>query len=132
MLRIILAVAVATFVWGTDQARADFSVCNKAHQTIFVALGAKKEDRWEAEGWWEIFPGDCALLVSGALPNRYYYVRGEGADGSTWDGDKYFCTMQTRFVLVDDKNCVAHNIDREGFIEVDTGDHRDFVHNLVP
>ena len=130
MLRVFLAVALAAFVWGPDQAKADFKVCNKANETIYVAIGMKKDDRWEAEGWWEIFQGDCAQLVKGPLKNRYYYIRGEASSGTYWGGDKYFCTMQSRFIMVDDENCMAHNIDREGFIEVDTGDYKDYVHNL--
>ena len=67
--------------------------------------GYSLDEHWEAEGWWEIKAGDCTQAISGPLQRQYYYIRGEGVGGTMWQGDYYFCTMQTRFRMNDNENC---------------------------
>lgn len=131
-MKFLFGAAVAAAVMISGAAEAGFRACNKSNETIYVAIGFKKNNQWEAEGWWEIKRGDCTQLVNGPLQNRYYYVRAEGTDGNIWGGDHYFCTMQTRFVMVDQENCVSSTVDREGFWQVDTGESRDHTHTFNP
>ena len=96
-----------------------------------IQLGLILEE-WIAEGWWEIAQGDCTEAITGPLQQRYYYIRAEGTNNSIWSGDYFFCTMQTRFLVVDSENCVSQVMDREGFWQIDTGDSTDHVHNFNP
>ncbi|MCP3972820.1 MAG: DUF1036 domain-containing protein [Rhodobacteraceae bacterium] len=124
--------AAAVALLSAAPAEADLRLCNEAYEELYAAYGYKENDLWVAEGWWQLTPGECATVVSGPLSSRYYYVRGEGVDGTVWGGDTYFCTMSNRFLLTDDPNCMSSTVDREGFDTIDTGEARDWTQNFTP
>ena len=129
----LLFAALAVFVLFTGgKAEAGMRLCNNSNETIYTAIGFQYQDDWFAEGWWEIFPGNCTYVIEGPLDGRYYYVRAEGANGSVWNGDFYFCTMETRFMIIDREDCAGPIIDREGFWQIDTGDSVEHTHNFNP
>lgn len=130
MKKLFWIAAAIGFSAGTAQ--AEFRVCNKAWETLYAAVGFQEYGQWVAEGWWELSPGECTVVIGGALTNRYYYVRGEGSDGTTWGGDFFFCTTPQRFKLADDANCAGGNMDREGFDQVDTGGSSSWTQNFTP
>jgi uncharacterized membrane protein len=113
-------------------AQAFFKVCNNSNETVYVAIGYEGNDGFYAEGWWEISRGNCANVLNGNLQLRYYYLRAEGARGTLWDGNYFFCTTEAAFTLRDSPNCVSATVDREGFFEVDTGQSVQWTQTLTP
>jgi uncharacterized membrane protein len=132
LTRLFSAALGAAVVLAAGSAEAGLRLCNNYNTTIYAAIGYNDQDQWIAEGWWEIFPGNCMDVINGPLNQRYYYARAEAPNGTFWGGDDYFCTMQTRFLVVDSENCVSAVMDREGFYEIDVGDSRDHIHNFNP
>jgi len=114
-------------------AKAALTFCNKADVMHTFAVAFKVEAGWQVEGWWNIEPGDCKVVVGGDLKNRYYYWRAK-AKGRDFTGeDFYFCTKTEAFTIVGEQgNCALRNLDSHEFSKLDTGKSaKDFTLNLV-
>ena len=126
----LLAVAVAALalVSTSRPASADFTVCSQYRETIYVAYGYDDGMDWVSEGWWEIGPGLCTVIYSGAIPERFLYLYGENADRSVaWSGTQPFCIEPNNgFIIYGNYECDVN------FIEIDTGNTGDWTHTLTP
>lgn len=118
------------FALIASPALADFNVCNESAYDASVAIGYKDGENWTSEGWWNIGPGDCASPVKGDLKQRYYYVRVTSDDVDYPTEDYAFCTTPKVFTIVGDENCTARGYDKAFFVEVDTGEARDYTFPL--
>ena len=102
-------------------AQAGLEICNQTSAVQGISIGYKDGETWVSEGWWNIDPGACAIVVGGNLKNRYYYYRAE-VNGGPFKGEGYmFCTTPEDYTIVGDNNCSGRGYDREAFSEVDTG-----------
>ncbi|MDJ0824787.1 MAG: DUF1036 domain-containing protein [Rhodobacter sp.] len=102
-------------------ALAGLEICNETDLQQSVAIGYKGDRDWTSEGWWNIDPGDCALVVDGDLKQRYYYYRAE-SDGREFQGQRYvFCTQTEVFTIVGDTDCEDRGFAAQEFREIDTG-----------
>lgn len=117
-----------------DPVYADLKLCNKTQSRIGVALGYKGELDWISEGWWEIDPDSCAVLLKGDLASRYYYIHAVDYDeGGEWSGNKYYmCTQDRAFSISGTENCTKRKFQRTGFMEIDTKNERDWTVKLTP
>lgn len=122
-----LAFVLAITVLAVRPAHADLTICNQYKETIFAAYGYNNGTDWVSQGWWQIDPGQCSALISGALTNRYYYVYADTDNGDYyWGGDYMFCIHKpNEFEIIGDTDC------HTGFFEIDTNGQTDITQTLT-
>jgi len=102
---------------GPASAYADFRMCNNTSNRVSVALAYTDGQNWTSEGWWNLKPSDCDVLLRGTLAAEFYYVYAMDERGGEIDGRQ---------------DCYVRGYDRTGFFEVDTGkDARDWTVQLT-
>jgi uncharacterized membrane protein len=117
---------------ATTPAAADFKLCNFAGGRVGISIGYKDGDRWTTEGWWNLGPKDCEIVIKGPLVSRFYYIYAFDYDrGGEWSGQNFMCTQAKQFTIRGTEDCLAHGFDRTGFFEVDTGEQRDWQVHLT-
>ncbi len=99
-----------------------WKVCNSSPEDIEIAIAYNLNDarQYIAKGWWKVRAcGGCQVVYNGNLPIKGAFLRGEGAQGSVWEGDNLFCTSQARFEIphanVDARTCRARGQDMKAF-----------------
>ncbi len=113
-------------------AEAGLEICNETDVLQSIAIGYKGDTDWTSEGWWNIEPGDCTLVVAGDLTKRYYYYFADSAAGTFRGQDYVFCLRDEEFAIVGDTECEARGYEDGDFREVDTGETAlDFTLTLV-
>ena len=122
---------IAPCLLGTTKAFSYFEICNDTDERISTAFASPSRGDWRSKGWWILDGGECAIVLSGRLGNRYYYVHGQGDDGGQWTGDHSFCTTQRAFEILGGRNCRARGYDRHSFFQVDTTDADNFTLTLT-
>lgn len=126
-----LGAAAAALVLGAPlPALAGLQICNGATVTASVAIGYSENDVWTSEGWWNLSPGECATVISGDLPQRFYYWRATSNAGPFADEGYVFCTQPRAFTIPGDSNCAARGYDESGFSQIDTGQALDFTYTI--
>ena len=129
----ILLLSAAFCLAFAPQAQAGLSVCNDIGARASVAIGYKADDgRWTSEGWWVVEPGECARVIGGDLPKRYYYWHATTSAGTFESANYMFCTSPREFTIQGDTNCNVRGYDRVGFNQLDVGDATDFTLHLAP
>lgn len=117
-----LSVIVCLAAGLAPAAQADLRICNDTREVQSVALGYKGATDWTSKGWWNIDPGDCAVVVSGDLTKRYYYYHAD-SESDDFRGQNYiFCTRDRRFEVVGDTDCGDRGLQETNFREIDTGE----------
>jgi len=115
-----LAGAIAAGL-GLAPAQADFRMCNNTSNRVSIALAYTDGQGWVSEGWWNLKPTDCDVLLRGALAAQFYYVYAMDERGGEWKGKAYMCTSDREFKIDGRQDCFVRGYDRTGFFEVDTG-----------
>ncbi|MEM1387951.1 MAG: DUF1036 domain-containing protein [Pseudomonadota bacterium] len=106
---------------GQDTDQLGLNICNQTNDVQSVTIGYESGDQYKSEGWWNIDPDDCALVLAGELQERYYYYRAE-VNAGPFEGEGFmFCTSPEIFEIFGDTNCEARGYDTESFTEIDTG-----------
>jgi uncharacterized membrane protein len=114
--------AVAGIGLWSNEASAEFRVCNATQTAVGVAIGYRAKEGWISEGWWQIPPTTCSTLIEGQLQSRYYYIYAEdAARGGRWSGDVKMCVADNEFKIVGVQDCYARGYQQFGFKEYDTG-----------
>ena len=125
----LLAIAVMLI---SDQALADFRLCNNTSGRVGVAVGYKENEGWSTEGWWNLPPRTCETLMRGPLVARYYYIYAVDYDrNGEWSGQAYMCSRDKEFTIRGTEDCLARGFDRTGFFEVDTGEQPSWTVQLT-
>ncbi len=123
--------AVACFVFITTLATpalADLKLCNMTSSRIGVAIGYKDQQGWVSEGWWNVGPQSCEVLLKGALIARFYYVHAVDYDrGGEWSGTDFMCSDDKAFTIRGVTDCEQRGYRRLGFFEVDTKEETDWT-----
>lgn len=126
-----LICAAAIVAGGALPAQADLRMCNQTGSKIGVTLGYRDLQGWVTEGWWDLKPKDCETLLKGALAARFYYVYAvDYTRGGEWSGRSLMCTRDSAFTIRGVEDCLARGYDRNGFIEVDTGEQKSWTIQL--
>ncbi len=124
----VSTLALFALLATTLAAHADLKLCNRTNSTIGVALGYKDDKGWASEGWWNVPPKQCKVLLQGDLIARYYYIFAIDYDkGGTWSGPATLCIQDKIFTIRGRTNCEARGYRTQGFYEVDTGEKIDFT-----
>jgi len=122
----LLALALAA-----GPANADLRLCNQTASKVGVTVGYRDPQGWVTEGWWDLKPKDCGTLLKGTLAARFYYVYAvDYTRGGEWSGRSMMCTRDTLFTIRGVEDCLARGLDRNGFIEVDTGEQKSWTIQL--
>ena len=58
-----------------DTAGLGLEICNATTEIQSVSIGYEGDNGFVSEGWWNIDPDDCALVLAGELQQQYYYYR---------------------------------------------------------
>ncbi len=116
--RAALAAIAAT---AAIPAHADFRLCNNSTRRISVSLAYTDGETWISEGWWNLKPAACEILVRGPLAAEYYYVYAMDEHGGEWKGKAFMCTRDREFRIIGREDCFVRGFDRTGFFEIDTG-----------
>ncbi|WP_183434164.1 DUF1036 domain-containing protein [Methylobacterium sp. R2-1] len=112
-------------------ALADLRLCNQTASKVGVTLGYRDAQGWVTEGWWELKPRNCETLLRGSLAAQFYYIYAvDYTRGGEWSGRAMMCTRDTTFTIRGVEDCLARGFDRNGFIEVDTGQQRNWTIQL--
>ncbi len=129
-----LPAALGAALWLSlpGAAQAGLEICNDTGALQSVAIGYKGDTDWTSEGWWNIAPQDCALVLAGDLTRRYYYYYAEAA-GITFESQNFqFCGNEEIFEITGDTDCESRGFDTLSMREIDTGETaRDFTLTLV-
>jgi len=121
-----LAVALA------GEAAADFKLCNRTASNVGIAIGYKDRTGWKTEGWWNLAPKACEVLLGGPLASRYYYVYAVDYDlGGEWRGKAFMCTQDHEFTIQGVADCDKRGYDLTGFFEIDTGNSETWTVQLT-
>jgi uncharacterized membrane protein len=127
----LLACSMA-MLFAVAPARADFRMCNNTSNRVSVALAYTDGQNWTSEGWWNLKPSDCDVLLRGTLAAEFYYVYAMDERGGEWKGKAFMCTSDREFKIDGRQDCYVRGYDRTGFFEVDTGkDARDWTVQLT-
>ena len=133
MTRCVFSVLAALVMFGFSdrQASADLKLCNNTPSRVGVALGYKDKNGWASEGWWNIDPKGCEVLLTGNLIARYYYIYAIDYDkGGSWGGKAFMCTRDKLFTIRGLDRCEERGYQKTGFFEVDTGEESDWTVSL--
>lgn len=119
-------------VFGVTDAKADLRMCNLTPGRIAVSIGYRDAQGWMTEGWWNINAKACETLTKGVLQSRYYYVYAVDYDrGGEWGGRTLMCTRNKEFSIRGIENCYARGFERNGFLEIDTGQQKGWTIQLT-
>lgn len=118
----------ACVVSAAFPALADLKICNMTGSRIGVAIGYKDKEGWVSEGWWNVGPQSCEVLLKGPLIARFYYVHAVDYDrGGEWSGKDIMCTDDKAFTIRGVTDCAKRGYKRTGFFEVDTKEEEDWT-----
>jgi uncharacterized membrane protein len=127
-----VAFCALALVLSASGAAADLRICNATASRIGVAIGYQDAKGWSTEGWWNVPPQTCEMLLKGAVPSRFIYVHAIDYDRSgEWAGKNFMCTSDKTFAIRDVKECQKRGYKRTGFFEVDTGDAKEWTIRLT-
>lgn len=127
----VVALALFALLAMSYPARADLRICNTTSGRVGLALGFLDGVNWVTEGWFNLKPNRCEILIRGRLSSRYFYIHAVDYDrGGDWSGTNILCTRDTEFSIRGNLDCYARGFDRSGFIEIDTGQQPDWTIEL--
>ncbi|MBS0241093.1 MAG: DUF1036 domain-containing protein [Proteobacteria bacterium] len=132
LARVAIACALLALCSVATPAAADLKLCNSTPGRIGVAVGYQDGLGWTTEGWWTIAGERCETLLKGKLTSRFYYIHAVDYDrGGEWAGQTQMCLDDKAFTIRGNTDCETRGHKREGFMEVDTNDARDWTIRLA-
>ena len=125
---LIALLGVVALLAVSAPAKADLRICNKSTSQVGVAIGFRASEDWQTEGWWNLPAASCETIIPGPLISRFYYLYAIDYDlGSEFTGSVIMCTDEKKFTIVGIQDCIARGYERNGFREIDTGDHQTWL-----
>ncbi|MFS2318523.1 DUF1036 domain-containing protein [Maricaulis sp. D1M11] len=90
-------------------ARSGLTVCNNSGGDVSVAIAQRREDIWEARGWWRLYIGQCARVSADHLgtDSMFVYAQRERDDAvlPLLGGEDVFCMAPARFLAEGRDEC---------------------------
>lgn len=115
---------------------------NQYTAPVSVAIMFKSPDTcsgegqgWEMMGWWNINPGDSALVYANDLEdlNRYWYYYAHASDGTGWAGNGEWARSVPQAVF---DQCFGFGVIGEAeevdFRQLDIGSYDNYTLSLTP
>ena len=155
----------ACMLFGAPKpAFAWLKICNRAYEKVTVAVatyqryGGNTDRRpgesklavvipagWRSRGWWNISPGDCAVVDGEKIRNRYAYIHLLGmldfldtlrSRGIYVNHSSTFCTDQARFGFMKNdgdssrRYCTSNKY--QSFARIDTKNYVNYTYTILP
>ncbi len=125
-------ISTGLLLTATNNAKADFRICNDTPSLVGAALGYREAGKWISEGWFQVPAESCTALIEGDLNSRFYYIYAEDADrGGQWRGDVFLCTSDREFKIEGVQDCFTRGHVKTGFFEIDTGNRESWMVRLT-
>ena len=122
---ILALVVILAFTFAApSSANADWKIKNNCMQTVYVAIAYYDGDTWVSEGWYQVNPRKTTTVLSGDLPQTYYYLYAVSYDGDhEWDGDYWFLVDEDDSFYYTNADRGTDRYQSKGFMQcVSTGD----------
>jgi len=99
--------AVAAFA---QPARADLQLCSRMSYVVEAAIAVEDKGAAATRGWFRIDPGQCRVVLQGALPGDTLYIHARalpvyGGSPLPQAGTTDFCVGENTFVMPATKSC---------------------------
>lgn len=65
---------VLGLAWPSGPARADYQLCNRTSYVLEAALAIETGGATATQGWFQIAPGDCSVILSGGWTGERYFL----------------------------------------------------------
>jgi uncharacterized membrane protein len=107
----------------STSAKADIHFCNRTPMPIVTAIDHPDDNgQWLTEGWWTIWPGDCASVVAGPIHSDYIYVHAHSpGDAYTWGDENFSVCVSDRAFAFSADDCGPGPKRTARFMKVPTG-----------
>jgi uncharacterized membrane protein len=126
----VLSVALGGSVLPSS-AVAQISYCNATTVRLQTAIGYVEHGTWYSRGWLIFEPGECAVVLSGPLRNRYYYSYAKDTNDRTWSGESRFCVQPEAFLIDSSADCDSRGYEEKGFAKFDIGTATSFTQRFT-
>jgi len=116
-MAIIVGVLCAS-AFASSSAEAGVQLCNKTPVPLWTASAQSVSGVWTSEGWWKIWPENCAVVTTGKVTSQYYYYHAHSVfDFWVWGDEGLLCVDETKaFTLRETQGCTKRK-----FKLLDTG-----------
>ncbi|WP_264210255.1 DUF1036 domain-containing protein [Leisingera thetidis] len=94
---------------------ARIRICNDTEALHHLAVAARANGSWVAQGWQPVVPGGCFEPVPDGYQGRFFYFRTESPGYRFRDDSIRFCTAPGRFRAADHGDCAALGYAEQGF-----------------
>lgn len=121
---IALAGAVLIGLGASGKALADYRLCNETSYVIDAAIGVQSADEVTTRGWFQVFPGQCRVVVQGPLDADKYYFMSRAPDYydiavTRFESGVRLCVGSGDFLIAGATQCADPSHKFERFIEVE-------------
>ncbi len=111
-------------ITAAPNASGELNFCNGSPLTIDTAVAYSAGAQWFTSGWYTADPGECIVVLGGALNARYYYAYAQtSGDRFEWNGDMSMCAPENAFTIRHPE-CSPESM--HPFTKFDTGDSAAF------
>ncbi len=109
MIRAIWLGFALTLLAAT-QAHAGLTLCNRTSYRVQAAIGLEKRAIVATRGWFQVDPGDCKLVLDGALDADMVYLHARtpplyGSAPVAQNGQAELCVRDGDFDMADGRGC---------------------------
>ena len=109
-------------------ARADLQLCNRMSYVIETAIGLEEKSNAATRGWFRIDPGQCKVVLHGALQTGQLYVSARvrdlyGPSPLPQSGHADFCVAPGSFVIPGAQKCTRSGQTLARFTAVKPSEH---------
>lgn len=118
-----LAACFLALLPGT--AHADYRLCNETSYVLKAAIGYGEDDKMASQGWFSIWPGNCATAFQGDIDRDTYYVYAKSIAAHNgpvkyFSGGSRFCVTEGDFKIEGRNACARRGFDFADFIRIKT------------
>lgn len=123
MIRVILLALLTCILFESNDAWADYRLCNETSYVANAAIGVSANSSVETRGWLEIYPGKCRVVDEGLLDadKYYFYIRVPtyyDSEVTGFESGIWLCVGSNDFLISNATECTSSAYRLKRFIEV--------------
>lgn len=128
----LISMATCLFVLLPGTAKADYRLCNQTSYVLKAAIGYGEGDKIASQGWFRIWPGNCATAIRGDIDRDVYYVYAKSIAAHKgpvkfFSGGLRFCVTEGDFRIEGRSSCARRGFDFGDFIRIKTIKGKDWT-----
>lgn len=128
----VIGVAACLFVFLPGTAQADYRLCNQTSYVLKAAIGYGEGEKIDSQGWFRIWPGNCAAAIRGDIDRDVYYVYAKSIAAHKgpvkfFSGGSRFCVTEGDFRIEGRGSCARRGFDFADFIRIKTIKGKDWT-----